>query len=163
MERFNERLKKCILAAFRLVRIELSEARAETLVQFVKFCCIGVTNTAVNYGIYVLVLALLRRFELSWDYIAGNTVAFFLSVLWSFCWNSRFVFSLKGKRKTDWLKALLKTYISYAFTGIVLNNILSAVWIDMLGLSKYVAPLLNLVISTPVNFLINKKWAFRAE
>lgn len=162
MENFDEKLKRMLTVALRLLRLELSEARAKTLVQFVKFCLIGVSNTAVAYGINVLVLALLQPYRLSWDYIAGNIAAFLLSVLWSFCWNSRFVFTV-GKEKGQWLRVLLKTYISYALTGIVLNNILSYVWIECLGISKYLAPLLNLLISTPLNFLINKRWAFRSE
>ena len=32
------------------------------------------------------------------------------------------------------------------------------VWI-----SKYLAPLINLVVSIPVNFLMNKLWAFKGE
>ena len=58
-------------------------------------------------------------------------------------------------------KALLKTYVAYGLTGIVLANVLSYVWINVFGVSKYVAPLINLVISIPLNFIINKFWAFR--
>ena len=57
----------------------------------------------------------------------------------------------------------MKTYVSYGFTGIVLNNILSYLWIEKLGISKYIAPLFNLVLSVPLNFIINKFWAFRTK
>lgn len=98
-----------------------------------------------------------------YDYILGNTIAFLLSVLWSFYWNSRYVFGLEeGEKRSPW-KALLKTYISYGFTGIILSNILSYVWIRVFGISKYLAPLINLVVSIPVNFLMNKLWAFKGE
>lgn len=60
-------------------------------------------------------------------------------------------------------KALIKTYISYGFTGIVLNNILSWLWITVFSISKFVAPLINLIVSVPINFVINKLWAFKAE
>jgi putative flippase GtrA len=39
----------------------------------------------------------------------------------------------------------------------------SWVWINVFGISKYVAPLINLVISIPLNFIINKFWAFRTQ
>ena len=60
-------------------------------------------------------------------------------------------------------KALLKTYVAYGLTGIVLANALSYVWINVFGISKYVAPLINLTISIPLNFIINKCWAFRTQ
>ena len=58
---------------------------------------------------------------------------------------------------------LLKTYISYAFTGILLTNILSYIWIEMMKMSKYIAPLLNLIVSVPINYILNKNWAFQAK
>ena len=95
--------------------------------------------------------------------MAANTVAFILSVLWSFMLNSIFVFKKEeGEKRNPW-KTLLKTYIAYGFTGIVLNNILSFIWINIFGISKYIAPLINLIISIPVNFFMNKLWAFKGE
>ncbi|MDY4170537.1 MAG: GtrA family protein [[Ruminococcus] gnavus] len=43
----------------------------------------------------------------------------------------------------------------------LLNNVLSTFWIYTLGMSKYLAPLINLVISVPINFLLNKFWAYK--
>lgn len=163
LNRIDRKIKQMILAAFRLLRRELSEEAADSLTQFVKFCFVGVTNTAVSYAVNVLVLALLSPAQLKWDYVAGNVMTFLLSVLWSFYWNNKYVFTLKDGQKRSIFPALMKTYAAYALTGIVLNNLLSYVWIEQLHISKYVAPLLNLCFSIPLNFLINKKWAFRAE
>lgn len=59
-------------------------------------------------------------------------------------------------RKTPgWWKTFLKTYISYAGTGIVLSNILLAIWIEVFGIPKVIAPLINLMVTIPINFLIN--------
>lgn len=60
-------------------------------------------------------------------------------------------------------KVLLKTYASYSVTGIVINNILSWLWIDILGESKLIAPIINPLISVPLNFIFNKFWAFKEE
>ena len=135
----------------------------QSLVQFVKFGLVGVTNTAVSYVVNILVLKLLQPYHLSWDYVAGNVVAFVLSVLWSFYWNNKYVFRKGEGQKRNLGKALLKTYVAYGLTGIVLANVLSWVWINVFGISKYVAPLVNLVISIPLNFIINKFWAFRTQ
>ena len=163
MTGFDRLIRSIVEGLLRLFHIRLRESVVESLVQFVKFGIVGLTNTLLSYGINVLVLLLLKPYGLSWDYVAGNVVAFILSVLWSFYWNNKYVFSVgQGQRRNLW-KALLKTYIAYGFTGIVLSNVLSYVWINVFGISKYVAPLLNLIISIPVNFLINKLWAFKTE
>ena len=150
---------------FRLLHIHLSEGQWEALKQFVKFGMIGVTNTAVSYCIYLAVLLFLQSRNLfpDTDYLIGNVLSFLLSVLWSFYWNRRFVFRPEEGRTLSWPQALLKTYISYAFTGLVLNNILSVVLVGFFGVSKLIAPILNLLISVPVNFLLNKFWAFRTK
>lgn len=128
--------------------------------QFIKFGMVGVTNTLLSYFLNIATLYLLRDKGLSYDYMIANIVAFLISVLWSFYWNNCLVFETKqGVRNI--LKALLKTYISYGVTGIVLNNILSFLWIDVLGISKLIAPMINLIFSVPINFLLNKYWAFK--
>ena len=135
----------------------------EGFMQFVKFGIIGLSNTVISYILNVAVLLILSPFSVSWDFFAGNMVGFLLSVLWSFYWNNRFVFTMQeGQQRSVW-KALLKTYLAYGFTGIILNNILSWLWITKFGISKFIAPVINLIISVPLNFIINKLWAFRAE
>lgn len=134
--------------------------KTEALFQFVKFALVGVTNTLLSYVLNIAVLYLLEPLALSWDYVAGNVVAFVLSVLWSFYWNRRFVFQKEKTTLRTELLMLLKTYAAYALTGILLNNLLSWLWIERFGISKYVAPLINLVISVPLNFVINKFWTF---
>lgn len=135
----------------------------EGFMQFVKFGIIGLSNTVISYILNVAVLLILSPFSVSWDFFAGNMVGFLLSVLWSFYWNNRFVFTMQeGQQRSVW-KALLKTYLAYGFTGIILNNILSWLWITKFGISKFIAPVINLIVSVPLNFIINKLWAFRAE
>lgn len=91
----------------------------------------------------------------------AQIIAFLLSVLWSFYWNNKKVFlPEEGKERSIW-KALLKTYISYSFTGLFLNSILLILWVDVLEISEFVAPVFNLLISVPLNFIINKFWAFK--
>lgn len=133
----------------------------EGFMQFVKFGIIGLSNTVISYILNVAVLLILSPFSVSWDFFAGNIVGFVLSVLWSFYWNNRLVFTVKeGEHRSIW-KALLKTYLSYGFTGIILSNVLSWVWIVQLGISKFIAPVINLLFSVPINFVMNKLWAFK--
>ncbi|MBQ8927571.1 MAG: GtrA family protein [Oscillospiraceae bacterium] len=147
----------------RMLHLELSSDQQKALVQFVKFGLIGVSNTVISYALNAATLLLMRPFSIAWDYIAGNVVSFLLSVLWSFYWNNKYVFTAGEEERRSTVRALLKTYVSYGFTGIVLNNLLSVLWIRVLGVPKLIAPLCNIVISVPLNFLINKFWAFRTE
>ena len=96
-----------------------------------------------------------------YDYLIAQIAAFVISVLWSFYWNSKMVFILEeGKERSVW-KALIKTFIAYSFTGLFLNSILWLLWVRVFSISEFIAPLINLVVSVPLNFIINKFWAFR--
>lgn len=155
-------MKKFIEKILGILHIKMSDAKVEWLTQFVKFGLIGVTNTLLGYGIYILVIWILSPYNLSYDYFIGSVLGFIISVLWSFYWNNKLVFNQdSGKRNI--LKSLLKTYLSYASTGIVLSNILLYVFVDLMGISKAVAPFINLLITVPLNFVLNKYWAFRKE
>ncbi len=149
----------------RLFHIKLSDKQMEGFLQFVKFGIIGLSNTVVSYALYLGTLLLLQKCHLfpKVDYLIANVVGFVLSVLWSFYWNRKFVFHAEEGKEIPVLQALLKTYISYAFTGLFLNSILSVLWVELLGMSKIIAPVFNLIISVPLNFLMNKFWAFRSK
>lgn len=159
----GKKIQQVIIFVFEKMHIEMTEKTLCNIIQFLKFCIIGVSNTIISYLLNIMVLYMLQAYKLAWDYIAGNMVAFILSVLWSFYWNNCFVFVQENGKKRSILKTLLKTYMAYGFTGIILNNVLSCIWINLLYISKYLAPLINLVISVPLNFIINKLWAFKSE
>ena len=142
--------------------IRLPEEKQKTFIQFVKFGIVGVSNTLLSYLINVAALLALSPFHLAWDYFAANIIAFILSVAWSFFWNNKYVFKAAEGQERNIPAALFKTYVSYAVTGLLLANILSYIWVDVIGISKFIAPLLNLVISVPVNFFLNKLWAFKS-
>lgn len=137
-----------------------SEKSKHTLIQFVKFGIVGATNTAVSYSVNILVIYLLSKTGVSWDYIAGNIAGFIAGTIWSFIWNDRFVFKNRSSDENKG-KILAKTFLIYGFTIILVSNILSYVWINVFGISKYIAPIINLCISVPLNFVLNKYWAFK--
>lgn len=132
--------------------------RKQSVIQFLKFCMVGASNTVLAYLINILALKLLSGYHVEYDYVIANIAAFMISVFWSFLLNNRFVFQSKGSL----VGTLLKTYAAYAFTGLFLNNILSCFWIGVLGISKFIAPIPNLLISVPINYVINKYWAYRS-
>lgn len=149
---------------FKVLHMDISEEKWNGFVQFVKFGIVGVSNTVVSYGIYVIALLILQKhgWFTMYDYLVAQVIAFALSVLWSFYWNRKYVFHADTE-EILWPAALLKTYLSYAFTGLFLNSILSVIWVQLVHIPKVFAPVINLLISVPLNFILNKFWAFKGK
>ena len=41
--------------------------------------------------------------------------------------------------------------------------VLSVLWVQVFHISEFIAPIINLLVSVPLNFIINKFWAFREK
>ena len=155
--------------------------KTNTLIQFIKFGLVGVVNTLTSYGIYSVL------FYLGVNPLICNIPAFVISVFVSFLLNNRFVFrENEHKEKRKWYYVLIKTYISYSFTGLFLAEVLTFLWLSVVHIERfcgvfvmplssmgitltaekiagYLVPILNLVISIPINFLLNKFWAYHQK
>ncbi|MCI9477600.1 MAG: GtrA family protein [Lachnospiraceae bacterium] len=125
-------------------------------IQFVKFGIVGLSNTLISYVVY------LAGVRLGMHYLLASVLGFVISVLNSFYWNNKYVFQKGDEERNLWL-TLIKTFLAYASTGLILANILLYIWVDVLGISEYLGPIINLVITVPLNFVINKLWAFRTK
>ena len=91
------------------------------------------------------------------NYIVANTIGFIVSVLNSYYWNNKYVFD---KTEGGTVKPLIKVFMSYGST-FLLGTFLLFLMVQVIGLSELIAPLINLVITIPINFLLNKFWAFK--
>ena len=129
----------------------------EKIKQFVKFGIVGMSNTLISYIVYVILV------RLQINYLLASIVGFILSVLNSYYWNNKYVFKKQKDEQRIWWKTLLKTFVSYAGTGLFLSNILLVIWVEWIKVSEIVAPLINLLITVPLNFVINKFWAYRIK
>lgn len=169
MERFGSKLWNLVEGLLRwivqhVLHLDISEEKWEGFLQFVKFGIVGLSNTVVSYAVYLAALLPLRAMGKlpNIDYLVAQFLGFVISVLWSFVLNRKYVFQADND-EVPWHKALLKTYASYAFTGLFLNSVLSILWVEWLGISKLISPIINLLISVPINFVLNKFWAFRKK
>lgn len=147
----------------------------------IKFSMVGVTNTLISEGIYAILILC------KWNYLLAYILGQLLSVLNAFILNNRFVFCEdKNKEKRVWWKVLTKTYIAYGGT-FVLSFILLFVWVDLVRIERWCGPLsmwleqvfsismdngtigkllaegINLVMTIPINYFVNKYWAFRQK
>ena len=123
--------------------------------QFFKFGLVGVSNTAVSMGIYYLFLWIDSAL-----YMLGSILGTILSIANAFIWNDLFVFTGNPKDFKSVMKRLGKTYVSYGGTSL-LSTVLLWLEVNLLGVSKVIAPVVNLLITIPLNFIINKLWTFQ--
>lgn len=126
---------------------------AKILIQFIKFGLVGGLNTILSYLIYYILV------NISINYIVSNFISWFVTVNISFVLNNVFTFS--GDNKPSWsIKKLFKVYFSYSFTGLFLSSLLLWFWVNVIRLDKLIAPIINLLITIPLNFVLNKYWAY---
>lgn len=122
--------------------------------QFVKFGMVGAFNTIFGLVIYWVLV------HLGVHYLIANAVGFTITVAISYCLNNIFTFRDKDMEKKWSILGLAKSYVSYSVTGIFLNSALLWLWNDYLSINQDLAPVLNLFITVPVNFVLNKFWVF---
>ena len=122
----------------------------ETAIQFIKFCIIGASNAIIHLGVYYLLL------WFNVYYLIANIIAFAISVLNSYFWNKKFTF----KESTTTVFTFIRLYAAYGITTLLGTGLLY-LFVDVIGFSKYVSPLINICITTMINFLLNKYFVFR--
>ena len=88
----------------------------------------------------------------------GNSLSPF-----AYYWNSRYVFR-SGERRTPaaHVRAYLKAFVSYGST-FLLSTALLTLLVEACGIPAGIAPLVCLLVTIPLNFVLNKYWAFRSH
>ena len=125
-------------------------------VQFIKFGFVGISNTLISLVVYYLGLAL------GVHYVAANAAGFVLGTINAYFWNNRYVFKKSEDEVRSTGKSVVRVFVSYGFT-LALSTVLLALWVDGLHISDKIAPIINLLVTIPLNFVLNKFWAFRGE
>lgn len=123
--------------------------------QFIKFGLVGVSNSLIALLVYYLVLWLAPAL-----YWMGNALGWVVSVGNSFYWNNKYVFRGSGSGVAGLLRKLGRTYLSYGAT-FFLGAALLCLEVELLRWPKEIAPICNMAVTIPLNFLLNKFWAFR--
>lgn len=147
--------------------------------QFLKFGLVGLSNTLISELVYAVIVCLKGH------YVFASTTGFVLSIFNAYYWNNRYVFREDDSlEKRVWWKVLIKTFIAYLW-GFLANLALLVFWIDILHIANYMEPVvrllyqwnirfldaevlgnlfaegINLILVLPMNFLLNKFWAYR--
>ena len=132
----------------------LSHPLAARLWQFIKFGIVGLSNTIISLGVYELCL------YLGVHYLLADPIGLVISVINAYYWNNRVVFG-DGQKKpfAHHVRMYFKSLAAYGGT-FVINLLLLMLWVEVVGIPEWLAPFLNLAITIPVNFLVNKYWTF---
>lgn len=112
--------------------------------QFIRFVGVGGINTIVTYLLYLALLPFLA-YEVAYSiiYIFGIGIAYWL--------NLKYVFQEKGSRKKMILFPLI--YLAQYIFGIFILYVA----IDIFNVPKEIGPVIVVLISLPITFLVSKK------
>lgn len=127
----------------------------ELISQFVKFGLVGAVNTILTLVIQWAFLAL------GFHYLIGNTVSFLITVILAYILNNIFAFREKDGTIVWSFRAFIKVFLSYSITGLGVTSIGLWFWNDILNINPNISPILNLFVTIPMNFVLNKYWAYR--
>lgn len=111
--------------------------------EFIRFLVVGCMNTLLTYLLYLILLLFFSyNVAYSCSYIGGIIFSYYLNVL--------FVF----KKKVEW-KSFLQFPLVYIFQYVIsmsIINILVIYW----GIMQTVAPIIAIIVTIPITFLLSK-------
>lgn len=125
-------------------------AKRDNWCQYFKFGLVGISNTIIGLLSYYLFL------WLGFYYMTANVFSWIISVYNAFYWNNKYVF----KNNISWWIALIKTYISYGLSFLS-SMFLLYILVEYACVSEFLAPVITLLMTIPMNFLMNKYWTFK--
>jgi dolichol-phosphate mannosyltransferase len=121
--------------------------------QLIRFAAVGASGYAVNLVVFAVCLHALRI-----DYRAAAVLAFIVSVVNNFWWNRHWTFAAKHEHPIgQGARFFAVSLVAFAFTYVVLITLVSSA-----GVPKVVAQAIAIVAGTPLSFLGQKLWSFRA-
>lgn len=126
-----------------------------SILQFMKFILVGCINAVVMLAVYYIFVWV----NPEW-FLVGNIVGWVASVANAYMLNQKFTFKNMPRTKRETVKKLGKTYLSYGAT-FCLSTVLLWLEVDTMGWSRLLCPVFNFMITTPINFWLNKFWTFR--
>ncbi len=127
--------------------------RASVLIQFVKFGLVGVSNTALTFIVYTL---LLKVFGV-W-YLAASAIGFMVGATNGFLLNRRWTFR---DHVGDALTPVRWTIVQGA--GLAVNEALLYVFVHHAHLDELLGQACATVFVTVGTFIVNRAWTFRVH
>lgn len=120
--------------------------------QVMRYGFVGLAGTLLSMAIYLPIVWIKEDL-----YIFAYTLCFVVSVLFTYFLNNKFVFE---KKEEGHVKPLMKAYVSYGISFLV-GTLLLYLLVNFLDVPATIAPVLTLVVTVPINFLLNRFWTFK--
>jgi dolichol-phosphate mannosyltransferase len=147
-----EELSTTVELPFR-ARVRDGVRRGHNWLQLGRFAAVGATGYAVNLIVFAICVHALKI-----DYKLAAVVAFVVSVANNFWWNRHWTFSAKAQHPIEQgAKFFAVSLVTFGFTYVVLVSL-----VDGAGMGKLVAQAMAIAAGTPLSFIGQKLWSFRA-
>jgi dolichol-phosphate mannosyltransferase len=147
-----EELSTTVELPFR-ARVRDGVRRGHNWLQLGRFAAVGATGYAVNLIVFAICVHALKI-----DYKLAAVVAFVVSVANNFWWNRHWTFSAKAQHPIEQAaKFFAVSLVTFGFTYVVLVSL-----VDGAGMAKLVAQAMAIAAGTPLSFIGQKLWSFRA-
>lgn len=134
------------------VRLLRGMRKPANWLQLIRFGLVGASGFVLNVGVYALCVHVLGI-----DYQGAFVIAWAVAVTNNFVLNRHWTFEARAGRMHFQALRFLAVSIAAAVFGFVLLTLFVQA-----GLAKVPAEALAVAASTPLNFLGNKLWSFRA-
>jgi dolichol-phosphate mannosyltransferase len=127
--------------------------RTHNWLQLVRFATVGASGYVVNLGVFAACVHLLAI-----DYRLSAVIAFLVSVANNFWLNRHWTFDAKHEHPIfQGARFFAVSLVAFGFTYVVLVTLVSGA-----GMAKVVAQAIAIVAGTPLSFLGQKLWSFKA-
>jgi putative flippase GtrA len=134
-------------------RVRHGMRRTHNWLQLVRFVTVGASGYVVNLAVFAACVHLLGI-----DYRIASVLAFLVSVANNFWLNRHWTFDAKHAHPVDQgARFFAVSLLAFGFTWIVLVTLVSGA-----GMPKVVAQAIAIVAGTPLSFLGQKLWSFKA-
>ncbi|HEY2160470.1 MAG TPA: GtrA family protein [Solirubrobacteraceae bacterium] len=134
-------------------RVRLGVRHPENWLQLVRFAAVGASGYVVNLGVFA---ACVHLFGV--DYRVAAVIAFVVSVINNFWWNRHWTFDARHEHAlSQAVRFFTVSLVAFGFQYFMLITLVSDA-----GLSKDLAQALAIACATPLSFLGQKLWSFRA-
>lgn len=135
-------------------RVRVGVRKPANWLQLIRFASVGASGYAVNliaFAVCVHVLGI--------DYKVASPIAYFIATANNFFWNRRWTFG--HKKQTHPVEQGLK-FFAVSLVSFGVNYGVLVALVHGTGMEKVLAQAFANAVGTPVNFLGQKLWSFRA-
>ncbi len=122
--------------------------------QFVRFALVGASGYLVNLVTFALVVHVAGE-----HYRLAATAAFLVAVSSNFVWNRHWTFAARDGRRSHQAARFLTVSVAAFLISLVALTAL----VDGAGLAKLPAQAIATIAVTPISFLGNRLWTFKAR